>query len=149
MDLVFIYLSITLFVFVHVLTVRSPLPPTGLTPALACDRPPAPQPLGSAFALGSAVGIESQEGHAVRNVHFGTGSPVKMRLLAPRPVTRCLGSSVSHTSVLTPNSRDEIKGVGLLVSQMGTVSLSCCPFGSQAGVDHLAVAQVVGVGLSH
>lgn len=36
-----------------------------------------------------------------------------------------------------------MKGVGLLVSQMGTLSLSCCPFGSQTGVDHLAVVQVV------
>lgn len=35
MDLVFIYLSITLFIFVLVLTVSSLLPPTGLTPALA------------------------------------------------------------------------------------------------------------------
>ena len=37
MDLVFIYLSITMFIFVLVLTVSSLLPPTGLTPALACD----------------------------------------------------------------------------------------------------------------
>lgn len=37
MDLVFIYLSITVFVFVLVLTVSSLLPPTGLTAALACD----------------------------------------------------------------------------------------------------------------
>ena len=78
MDLVFIYLSITLFVSVHVLTVSSLLPPTGLTPALARDHPPAPQPLGSASALRKAVGVESQEGHAVGNVHLGTGSPVKI-----------------------------------------------------------------------
>lgn len=95
------------------------------------------------------MGIESQEGHAVGSVHFGTGIPVKIRLLAPRPVTGCLVSSISHTSALTPNNRDEIKGVGLLVSRMGTPSLSCCPFGVQTGVDHLAVVQVVGVGLSH
>lgn len=37
MDLVFIYLSITMFIFVLVLTVSSLLPPTGLTLALACD----------------------------------------------------------------------------------------------------------------
>lgn len=37
MDLVFIYLSITMFIFVHVLTVSSLLPPLGLTPALAYD----------------------------------------------------------------------------------------------------------------
>ena len=37
MDLVFIYLSITVFVFVLVLTVSSLLPPPGLTAALACD----------------------------------------------------------------------------------------------------------------
>lgn len=37
MDLVFIYLSITLFIFVLVLSVSSLLPPMGLTPALACE----------------------------------------------------------------------------------------------------------------
>lgn len=37
MDFVFIYLSITMFIFVLVLTVSSLLPPTGLTPALTCD----------------------------------------------------------------------------------------------------------------
>lgn len=37
MDLVFIYLSITMFIFVLVLS--SLLPPIGLTPALACAPP--------------------------------------------------------------------------------------------------------------
>lgn len=27
---------------------------------------------------------------------------------------------------------------------MGTLSLSCCPFGSQTGIDHVAVVQIFG-----
>lgn len=40
-----------------------------------------------------------------------------------------LESETSQMPVLTPSSRDKNKGVGLLLSQMGALSLSCCPCG--------------------
>lgn len=72
MDLVFIYLSITMFIFVLVLS--SPLPPIGLTPALAC----APPSLWALPLLQETVLVESQEGHAVGKAHLRTGSPVRL-----------------------------------------------------------------------
>lgn len=63
MDLVFIYLSVIMFIFVHTLTVSSLLPPIVLLQLL-----PGISPASGLWALPllqEMLGVESQEGHAV------------------------------------------------------------------------------------
>jgi hypothetical protein len=86
MDLVFIYLSITVFVFVLVLKVSSLLPPTGLTPALTCD----PHSLWTLPLFQMQWGGEPGMTRC-GNVHLGRGSPVRIWLL-PQPGTGLLDS---------------------------------------------------------
>lgn len=74
MDLVFIYLSITMFIFVHVLTVSSLLPPTGLIPALACDLPS----LWALPLLQEMLGGGEPGRTCCWEMHLGPGSPVRI-----------------------------------------------------------------------